>query len=104
MSHYLELDDFELEYLKIRLQLRKLMEEAYGGPFTFKGGHIYCLYYFFDLDKVDVMGTHLDEFLDTDIYFPTVESAEEAVLLIGEERLKKYYFCIEEKDGTNNEK
>lgn len=102
MSHYLELDDFELEYLRIRLQLRKLKEEAYANMSLLQNVRIY-LYYSLLRDTIDCYKSFGASVVDTDIYFPTVESAENAILLIGEDRLKKYYFCIEEKDGTNND-
>jgi len=100
MSHYLELDDFDYEYLRIRLQLRKLMQEAWDihglNPVS------KWIYYFVCSSCVSIIQTYR-RMAPSDIVFPTVESAENAILLIGEDRLKKYYFCIEGKDGTNNE-
>lgn len=103
MPNYIELTDFELEYLKIRLQLRKLMQEAYANLET-KNSFIFYLYYsrlrnVSCVNKVPAAGSTIDK----DIYFPTVESAKEAVLLIGEDRLKKYYFCVEGTEVSEDE-
>ena len=103
MPNYIELTDFELEYLKVRLQLRKLMKDAYTNSVKSRKVHIFYLYYSTLRDVIDVNKSVVISVIDTDICFPSVESAEEAVLLIGEDRLKKYYFCIEEKDGISNE-
>ena len=102
MPNYIELTDFELEYLKIRLQLRKLMQEAYANMSLLQNVRIY-LYYSFLRDTIDCYKSFGASVVDTDIYFPTVESAEEAVFLIGEERLKKYYFCVEGMEEAEDE-
>ena len=46
-------------------------------------------------DEIDIVKTYAMTVVDKDIYFPSQKSAEEALALIGEDRLKKYYFCVE---------
>ena len=104
MPNYIELTDFELEYLKIRLQLRKLMQDAYVNSDKSIKDSIFYLYYsrlrdVSDVNKVSAAGSTIDK----DIYFPTVESAENAILLIGADRLKKYYFCVEGTEVSEDE-
>ena len=102
MSYYVDLDDFDYEYLRIRLQLRKLMQDAWDNQ------HVKSIskwIYYLSLSRtatVNVVQTYR-HVCPSDVIFPTAESAEEAVLLIGVDRLKKYYFCIKEKDGVDNE-
>ena len=103
MSHYFELDDFELEYLKIRLQLRKLMQDAYANSDKSIKDSIFYLYYSTMRDVIGVIKTYAMTVLDKDIYFPSQESAQEAALLIGVDRLKKYYFCVEETEDPEDE-
>ena len=100
MSYYLELDDFELEYLKIRLQLRKLMQEAWDNQGLMPVSK--WIYYFVCSIRVSVIQTYRG-MSPSDIVFPTVESAENAILLIGEDRLKKYYFCVEGTEVAEDE-
>lgn len=100
MPNYIELTDFELEYLKVRLQLRKLMQDAYANSDKSIKDSIFYIYYSTLRDVIGVIKTYAMTVLDKDIYFPSEESAEEAALLIGVDRLKKYYFCVEEMEDN----
>lgn len=107
MAEYLELTDLEFEQFKIRCQLQKLSEEA-GEPDNFWDGdrtHFFLSYDFsIGMFKVDFTW---DECHGGDIYFPSRESAHEAVEKIGAERLIKYWLGIphvlEKKEGKANE-
>lgn len=97
MPNYIELTDFELEYLKIRLQLRKLMQEAWRNRNLFKWKFVYC----FNCTPSGSISTYVEysHKLPSDIYFLTWSSLDNAIFLIGEDRLKKYYFCVEGNGG-----
>ena len=101
MPNYIELTDFELEYLKVRLQLRKLMKEAWRREELSKCKFIYYLFCG-KFGSPHVIQTYRYN-CPSDIVFPTWETAGDAVLLIGEDRLKKYYFCIEETEDPEDE-
>lgn len=91
---------FEVERLKV---IRELKELAGGYKWKFSDDN-YCInmeYYnrtakrYTDSrkNKIVIMNCHLT--LENNIYFPSVEAAQNAIDTIGEERLKKYYFCVE---------
>ena len=67
------------------------------------GDPVYIISYLFDEDRVQVFANYTDEMTDTDIWFRTGEAAQEAVDRIGEKRLKKYFFCVEETEDLEDE-
>lgn len=42
------------------------------------------------------VGCYHDTIISFNIYFSSPEQTQKAINVIGEERLKKYYFCVEE--------
>ena len=83
---------FAIERLKV---LRELRELANGFNLLEKGKDAFTLGCDLSSKKVKPIysGHH---YLFNDIYFEKEEDAENAIKQIGEERLKKYYFCIED--------
>lgn len=81
-----------LERLKIRAELLDC-----GGREVFKlgGDNFYIGYYakYIDISKASYYVSH-------DIFFDTEEDAENASKTIGEERLKKYWFRVEESEDN----
>lgn len=54
------------------------------------------IYYNHNNDEVDVTWRGLNQFLPFNIYFTSIEIAKKAIETIGEDRIKKYYFDVEE--------
>ena len=93
MTEYVAMTDFEFEQLKIRRQLQKLSEEASESENGWDGDRThFFLIYSFELAEI-IVDFVWDE-CHGDIYFPTRESAKEAIQTIGAEALIKYWFGI----------
>ena len=54
------------------------------------------MYYNKKNDCVDILSCYCDKYVPFNIYFSSEEQVRKAVKEIGEDRLKKYYFCVEE--------
>jgi len=84
--------EFEVERLKVLAEMKKFAEpedKEWGG----ENDHWY-LYYNFDGNNIWYARTGITKF--TDMYFESLEKAQECVQAVGEDRIKKYYLRIEE--------
>ena len=93
MANYVELTSLELEQLKIRRQLKMLSEEAGESANQWDGDqtHFFISYSF---ETGEIIADFVWDECHGDIYFPTRESAENAIEKIGVEPLIKYWFGI----------
>ena len=81
--------DFAVEKLKVEAELRK-----YSRPF--KCGEInHYIFLNTDNECIDVVGLSYSQYQGT-IYFESEEKAQQAVESVGEERIKKYIFGVED--------
>ena len=81
--------DFAVEKLKVEAELQK-----FGRPF--KCGEInHYIFLNTDNECLDVVGLSYSQYQGT-IYFESRKKANEAVESVGEERIKKYIFGVEE--------
>lgn len=80
---------FAVEKLKVEAELRK-----FSRPFGI-GGFNYCILGDLEEGRVDVM---CRAYLPTQgtIYFESAEKAQQAIESVGEERIKKYIFGVED--------
>ena len=90
---------FEVERLKV---IRELKELADGYKWSCPNdNYCICIEYYntakryknSTANKIVIANYHWT--FDNNIYFPSGEAAQKAIDTIGEERLKKYYFCVE---------
>lgn len=86
----------EAEFMINRLKVIQELKTISNGfsPVKEKVKHYYCLVYYFDSKTVGIYDGYGDSCYFQGIYFETDEVAIKAIAAVGEERLKKYYFCI----------
>ena len=81
--------EFEVEKLKVLVELRKFSRPFEYGKFNY--------YLFFDIDgdnlKIDFRSSCQPQGA---IYFESEEKAQQAIESVGEERIKKYIFGVED--------
>ena len=87
--------EFKREQLKVLHELEQLADDDQID--AYKNYH-YILIYDFDESTVKIDGIVCAGFMYGTHYFKTKESAQTAIDKIGENRLKKYYFCIPEEE------
>lgn len=80
---------FEVERLKV---IRELKELAGGYKWKYCDDN-YCICIDSRENKIVITNYHWT--LENNIYFPSEKAAQKAIDTIGEERLRKYYFCVE---------
>lgn len=88
--------EFALERVKIKTELRRFAEENNECEFDWenRNQNKWFIYYNCVMKKIDAL---YDTIFKTHyIYFSSKEVAENAICTIGKERLKKYYFEIED--------
>lgn len=88
--------EFALEKVKVETELRRFAEEnnEHEIDWTDEDQEKWFIFYNCDTKNID---TEYDNTLRTHyIYFSSKEIAKQAIKHIGEERLKKYYFRIED--------
>lgn len=85
--------EFAVERLKVIHEL-KILANGFNPLKERKDG--YVLGFNLTFKHVEVCGTYGSGFIFNDIPFRTETAAKKAIDTIGEERLKKYYFCIED--------
>lgn len=85
--------EFKVEQLKVLHELEQLADN--DQPWSNSGLH-YSLCYKHSINKVLAEEWSSFQCLPNTYYFKSSESAEAAICKIGEDRLKKYYFCISE--------
>lgn len=84
---------FALERLKVLHELR-VLANGFNPLKECKDG--YVLGYDLTLKIVEIINTYGSGYIFNDIPFETESKAKKAIKIIGEKRLKKYYFCIED--------
>lgn len=82
-----------LEKIKIINQLRKMSNISFEGNTETKK---WFVVYDCDCQKIGYNYMYTNKIAPFNIYFATKEDAEKAVLTIGEDNLKKYYFDVED--------
>lgn len=80
--------EFRAEQLKVEAELRR-----FARPFEI-GGKNYTLQYGRNGDKIDI--TFFELLQCGNMYFPSEEIAQKAIDTVGADRIKKYYFGVEE--------
>ena len=83
--------EFKLEQLKVLHELEQLADDDQIDAYN---DYHYTLIYDFDKSAVKIGDIVCAGFMYGTHYFKSKESAQAAIDKIGEERLKKYYFCI----------
>lgn len=91
-----EAAEFAVEKLKVIAELKRFAEE-HNEPIDWEdeGTGRYFIEYNLRCDMITVDGIYND-FLDRNICFSSEEIAKAAIEAIGEERLKKYYFEVDD--------
>lgn len=87
---------FEIERLKVIAELKRFAEEHNEGIIDWKNGETDKYFIYYCESNEDL---HTDRNLickHDDIYFTSVKIAQAAIDSIGKNRLKKYYFCVED--------
>ena len=80
--------EFRVEQLKVEAELRR-----FARPFKI-GGKNYMLQYLLNGDKIVI--TYFEVSRCGNMYFPSREIAQKAIDTVGEDRIKKYYFGVED--------
>ena len=84
-----------LETLKVIHELEKFAYENNEGEIEW-GNKCYYLCYDHLVGKIEISENIFFQFLPFNIYFTSRKIAEEAIKTIGKDRIKKYYFDVEE--------
>lgn len=81
--------EFAVEKLKVEAELRKYSQPYERGRFNY--------YLFFDIES-DCLNVHFTSYCPPQgaIYFESEEEAQQAIKSVGEERIKKYIFGVED--------
>lgn len=85
--------NFTAEQLKVLAQLK---EYADSKKWNYGNTH-WCIEYDADIRHMYVDVYNYIIKVPFNLYFSSAEQAQKAINAIGEERLKKYYFCVEDK-------
>ena len=93
MTEYMKMTGFELEHFKIRQQLQELSRKAGEAENEWNGDQIH-FFLSYDFEAGKIFADFAWDECHGDVYFPTRESAREAIAIIGVERLIKYWFGI----------
>jgi hypothetical protein len=85
---------FAVEQLKVLAELKEYADD--DKKWNCSNAH-WCIAYDADEECIDNDGCYHNTIsAPFNIYFSSKEQAQKAIDAIGEERLKKYYFCVEE--------
>lgn len=85
--------EFKREQLKVMHELEELVDD--DQPWNNSDEH-YAIYYSHFFGCITVEEWRANQYVPNTYYFKSCESAQAAISKIGEERLKKYYFCVPE--------
>lgn len=88
--------DFALEKLKVEAELRRFAEENNEYEIDWKDKKQEKWFIFYNCKEEIINPIYLYDFCICNICFTSKEIARQAIKSIGEERLKKYYFRIED--------
>lgn len=87
--------EFKLEQLKVLHELEQLADD--DQPWDDENKH-FIIEYDNSLSELYVVYWRKAQTLPRTYYFKSIQSAEAAINKIGADRLKKYYFCIQEEE------
>lgn len=88
---------FALEKLKVIAELKRFAEEHNEGKIDWKTRkEKFCIVYEHSVLQGCIVSDYYKYTQGADIYFTSAEIARQAITAIGEERLKKYYFEVED--------
>ena len=84
-----------VEKLKVIRELQDLSNIKLNMS-NFKNNKIYFITYDFTENRIVPLFNNISRSIPFNVYFSTKEDCEKAITKIGKERLKKYYFDIED--------
>lgn len=84
-----------VEKLKVIRELQDLSNIKFNMS-NFKNNKIYFISYEFTENRIVPLFNNISRSIPFNVYFSTKEGCEKAITKIGKERLKKYYFDIED--------
>lgn len=87
--------DHTMEKLKVIRELQDLSNIKFNMS-NFKNNKIYFIAYDFTENRIVPLFNNICRSVPFNIYFTSLEIAQEAIKKIGEDRIKKYYFDIED--------
>lgn len=87
--------DHMVEKLKVIRELQDLSNIKFNMS-NFKNNKIYFISYEFTENGIVPLFNNISRSIPFNVYFSTKEDCEEAIKKIGEDRIKKYYFDIED--------
>lgn len=87
--------DHTMEKLKVIRELQDLSNIKFNMS-NFKNNKIYFIAYDFTENRIVPLFNNICRSIPFNIYFTSLEIAKEAIKKIGEDRIKKYYFDIED--------
>ena len=90
--------EHEAECRRITAELQRMAEDAGGVDFTDWSIPKFCVSFRYQPALVWIEGRH-DSAQQGAIYFPSEESTQAAIAAIGEDRIKRFLFGVEPKEG-----
>lgn len=87
--------DHMVEKLKVIRELQDLSNIKFNMS-NFKNNKIYFISYEFTENRIVPLFNNISRSIPFNVYFSTKEDCEEAITKIGKDRIKKYYFDIED--------
>ena len=86
----------EAEFALIQLKVLAELKEYVDDDKEWEDNRHYLMIYDLIDDSINITWSFSSKSVPFNIYFSSEEQAKKAVEAIGKERLKKYYFCVEE--------
>ena len=83
--------EFEAERLKV---IAEMKEFAFEPDWNDVSQLKFCIYYNYRIEAIKIDYYYTDKYVD--IYFESAEKAQECINAVGADRIKKYYFRVEE--------
>lgn len=85
-----------VEKLKVIKELKELSNIKFNMSDYVKNNKIYYIAYDFTQNRIVPLFDNISRNIPFNVYFSTKEDCEEAITKIGKDRIKKYYFDIED--------
>lgn len=85
-----------VEKLKVIRELQDLSNIKFNMSDYVKNNGIYYIAYDFTQNRIVPLFDNISRNIPFNVYFPTKEDCEKAITKIGKDRIKKYYFDIED--------
>ena len=98
IGNYFKTDE-EAEHMVEKLKVIKELQNLSNIKFNmsnFKNNKIYFISYEFTENRIVPLFNNISRSIPFNVYFSTKEDCEEAITKIGKDRIKKYYFDIED--------